>query len=369
MYTYEVDNNGNILNASGNIITIKEFKNDGFGYKTETCEKEHYIKLIDIVQMNGPLEKFSYYDDYINDMAEYERHTAVPVDELLIPEGVTRISCNFKEIKARRIVIPEGVNVIEQSSFEEDEYLESVVFPTSLQIIEEKAFMRCKNLSETNLKDLHNLDSIWKFAFRETALTEVVIPDSVTYCGRGCFMKIPTLKRMIIGKGIDTIPPSFCDCIEMDPEDDFLTEVFIPETVKEVHTRAFSQARFSELKLPDGLEYIGSQAFSSCINLKQILIPQKIKTISEGTFWGCKNLNLLSLPHELEEIEKNSFNDCQTLNLFVIPPKVKYIEENVFEEFKPKIVIIQSKEICRQIKKRGVLHFKEDTTVKMITDI
>lgn len=369
MYTYKVDNNGNTLNASGNIITIKEFKKDGFGYKTETCEKEHYIKLIDIVQMNGPLEKFSYYDDYINDMAEYERHTSVPVDELLIPEGVTRISCNFKEIKARRIVIPEGVNVIEQSSFEEDEYLESVVFPTSLQNIGEKAFMNCKNLSETNLKDLHNLNSIWKFAFRETALTEVVIPDSVTYCGRGCFMKIPTLKRMIIGKGIDTIPPSFCDCIEMDPEEDYLTELFIPETVKYIESRAFSHGRFFEVKLPDGLERIGEQAFSNCINLKKVLIPAKIKVLSEGTFWGCSNLGSISLPQGLEEIERDSFNGCISLNLLVIPSKVKYIEENVFTDFYPQIVFIQSKEICKQIKMRGVLGFREKTAVKMISDI
>ena len=365
----KIDANGNKLNISGNPITINEFKNDGFGFKTEICEAENYVKLIDIVQMNGPLEKISYYDDCINDMTEIERYTAIPVDELIIPEGITRISCSFKLIQARRIIIPEGVTIIGSSSFEKNEYLESVALPTTLISIAEKAFLECTKLSDVDFKRLCKLQSIGRLAFKETALTEVTLPDSITYCGRCCFMKIPTLKKIIIGKGIDTIPSSFCDCIEMTPEDDFLTEVFIPETIKYIHSRAFSHSRFSELKLPDELEYIGEQAFSSCINLKHMLIPQKIKTISEGTFWGCKSLNSISFPKGLEEIERDSFNDCQSLNLFVIPPKVKYVDENVFEEFKPNMVIIQSKEICKQIKMRGVLKFKKGTTVKMITEI
>lgn len=369
MYTYEVDNNGNILNASGNIITINEFKKDGFGYKTETCEKEHYIKLIGIVQRNGPLEKISYYDDYINDMVEFKRYTAIPVDELIIPEGITRISCSFKEIKAHKIIFPEGVEIIESNSFENNKYLESVVLPTSLHTIGEKVFMECTNLSDVNFKNLYNLKSIGRSAFKETKLTEVVLPDSVNYCGRECFMQIPTLKKMIIGKGLRTIPSSFCDCIEMDPEEDFLTELFIPETVKYIDSRAFSHGRFFEVKLPDGLERIGEQAFSNCINLKKVLIPAKIKVLSEGTFWGCSNLGSISLPQGLEEIERDSFNGCISLNLVVIPSKVKYIEENVFTDFYPKIVFIQSKEICKQIKMRGVLGFREKTAVKMISDI
>ena len=63
----------------------------------------------------------------------------------------------------------------------------SVTLPAGLVSIGEQAFGNCSSLVSVNLGDCRSLESIGYSAFRSCALTEAVIPVSVTYVGGYAF--------------------------------------------------------------------------------------------------------------------------------------------------------------------------------------
>ena len=87
------------------------------------------------------------------------------LEEITIPSSVVRIGagafygCN----SLRSIVIPEGVETIEEDTFAECHWLEKVYLPSTLKEIRKGAFSNC------------------------SSLTEIVIPESVSFCDEHAF--------------------------------------------------------------------------------------------------------------------------------------------------------------------------------------
>ena len=84
-----------------------------------------------------------------------------------------------KTTSLKSIVIPEGVEMIEESAFNSSG-LEKVTLPSTLNIIGEYAFCHCP-LKEVSLSK--GLTEIRKGAFEDTDLTSVKIPDTVRKIG------------------------------------------------------------------------------------------------------------------------------------------------------------------------------------------
>ncbi len=72
---------------------------------------------------------------------------------------------------------------------------------------------------------------------------------------------------------------------------DRLTEINIPDTVKEIGNMAFFKCYGTSLiRLPDSLKYIGNDAFSYCENMKYaIFIPESVNHIGHHAFYKCRN--------------------------------------------------------------------------------
>lgn len=83
------------------------------------------------------------------------------------------------------VKVPNGVKTIAPGVFEGDTRLSSIELPESLQVIGEDAFNGCKKLSSVELPK--NLKFIEDRAFKDTALTNVIIPQSVEGIGLGAF--------------------------------------------------------------------------------------------------------------------------------------------------------------------------------------
>ena len=124
----------------------------------------------------------------------------------------------------KEITIPDTVNLIGERCFYKCSNLSRVTFgdkslsvgkeATAVQVIEDSAFEMCHNLSNVSLPG-SSLSRIGRRAFRETAITSLCIPGSVTEIGDSCFANCHNLANVEFGRdsllrtlGVDV----FADC-------------------------------------------------------------------------------------------------------------------------------------------------------------
>lgn len=86
------------------------------------------------------------------------------------------------------------------------------------------------------------------------------------------------------------------------------------------------------LVLPDNLEAIGNNAFSSCPNLTgSLIIPEGVTRIGFGAFDYCIGMKgTLALPTTLEYLSSVAFSSCGFISELILPDKLKYIGDNCF---------------------------------------
>lgn len=71
--------------------------------------------------------------------------------------------------------------------------------------------------------------------------------------------------------------------------------------------------RFKEIKIPDSVETIGTNAFQNCQDLESITLPASLKTIENSAFSGCRKLSEVKLPASLTTIQSYVFDRCSAL--------------------------------------------------------
>lgn len=119
---------------------------------------------------------------------------------------------------ASNVSIPDTVEVIGRSAFENNTVVKNVTIPKSVKKIEEYAFWGCQNLESVVIEK--GLKEVPDFAFSACEkLKNVSIPDTVQRIGI----------------------MAFADCISM-------TEIYIPPTVMDIHSTAFDGVYYLEIK-------------------------------------------------------------------------------------------------------------------------
>ena len=147
--------------------------------------------------------------------------------------------------------------------------------------------------------------SIAAGAFRgQTMITDVVIPDGVTYIGREAFAGCSALVRVKIPTSVTQVGANL---FEGTPYDSTLTgelvyinsilyrcqsdavTVSIRQGTTVIAEEAFiNRVNLAAIVVPDGVSYIGSNAFKNCSALSQIEIPKSVRDIVANAFDGTK---------------------------------------------------------------------------------
>ena len=165
------------------------------------------------------------------------------------------------------VTIPDGVKSIGKYAFYEYSSLKSISFPSSIRSIGESAFYFCNNLEKVEFG--HELKSIGNYAFAYTSLTNITIPDSVTYIG------------------------------------DY----------------AFSCCSFESIVIPDSLTSVNDYAFSYCNKLKTVIIPDSVTKIGYSAFDEC-----LLISNVLFKGSKSQWNsiDFSDSNYYLVESVIHY---------------------------------------------
>ena len=120
----------------------------------------------------------------LNDFNKEVSETILKINEDIVRGFSLKISKKDAN-KITTLVIPEGVKKIEKNAFIGLENLKTVVIADSVEIIETGAFANCAKLE--NLVLGKSLATIEANSFDGTAITKVVLPESVKYIGSNAF--------------------------------------------------------------------------------------------------------------------------------------------------------------------------------------
>ncbi len=114
---------------------------------------------------------------------------------------------------------------------------------------------------------------------------------------------------------------------------DSLTNVIIPDGVTYIGDGAFSGcSNLAGITIPGSVTHIGEMAFSGCSSLASVTVPNGITEIGVEMFYGCSSLTSLTLPDSITLIAMNAFVDCSRLTSLTIPTNVTAIGDWAFQE-------------------------------------
>ena len=231
----------------------------------------------------------------------------------------------------KSVIIGENVTSIGDFAFRNCTNLESVSIGSG--VIGSSAFEKCGKLSSVTIGS--GVTSIESFAFQETGLTSIVIPDSVTSIGIGAFWSSSSLESVTIGSGVENIGNwAFQNCT-------ILTSVtFLGTPPTTFATDAFGGTTpHDELKI---------------IVPKEAL--EKYKTFFEtNSSIGINPDNIIEPPDEPEqELGKEETN---TSPYIFTPPPVYAppVVEDEAEEIAPEPVVVDDT-VVQMIERGGILY-------------
>lgn len=221
----------------------------------------------------------------------YPEDRANPASDFTVTENETGVSV-FYIGRSTDVIIPsfiDGKPVTEIAGYSsiitEECSITSLMMPDSITVIHDRAFEGEKDLKSVRLSE--NLRRIGTFAFADCdRLTEIRIPASVTDWGEGAFSNCP-LVRLTLEEGLQRIGTRAFTGHE-------LTSLSLPSTIKEIGDYALASGnKLRALTLNEGLETIGEGAFASCFYLTELTLPSTVKTVNESAFWQCNSLKKL----------------------------------------------------------------------------
>lgn len=156
-----------------------------------------------------------------------------------------------------KVIVEEGITIIETNAFATCINLTSVSLPSTLTKIGTSAFYRCSSLES------------------------IVIPEKVEKIMNGTFSECTNLKNINIPKNTQLDNGTFSECTSLESID--LSENTKNTTLISTFKNCTS---LKEVKLPLELEKLVNPVFGNCTSLEKMYIPAKVNYVENDVFSG-----------------------------------------------------------------------------------
>lgn len=176
------------------------------------------------------------------------------------------------------------------------------------------------------------IDEIGNYAFIECRnLTEINIPESVRWIGYGISAYCTSLNSITVDSQ-NTAFKAIDNCLMTKDEDELFAgckNSVIPNGVKEIYIGAFAgHSGIAELIIPNTVTKIWGSAFSDCDSLTEIVIPDSVVEIQNYAFKDCDGVERVSLGSGLNIFGKyydnyqytyySAFSGCNNLSSITV---------------------------------------------------
>lgn len=281
------------------------------------------------------------------------------LEKIVIPARVKAIGSQaFNGCGAETIVFEKNADgsraletIAASSVFGYSNALKSVVIPKEIKVLENQTFAYSPNLTSVTFEEGSQLNELKSSVFANTGLTEIDLPDSLTYCSGTYVFMGTNITEITIPAGID----DFSKLISgMD-----LTAIHVKEGHKFFYSQdgivynntdntvAFrptvvvgGEGGATEFRIPDGTTSIAEEEFDSSSYTK-IIIPGSVTRIGDGAFqfssveeivfeegqddlvfegtgtFFYSNLKKITFPKRVSQVAGSMFGSCSNLESIV----------------------------------------------------
>lgn len=177
--------------------------------------------------------------------------------------------------------------------------------------ISDFAFQFCESLS--NIPSISGCNTIGKQAFAHTAITNITIPNTVKNIGDGAFSNTK-LKSVVFEDGGDNGAITFG--IDTFHTCKNLSSVTFSSRVKTLPQSMFYACdSLISIEIPASVTTLGIKVFRKCANLKNVTFATgtTITTFSSQLFSTCTSLTSVTVPASVTKIDAKAFEECSAL--------------------------------------------------------
>lgn len=210
----------------------------------------------------------------------------------------------------------------------------SFAFTKNQKIIPGYLFTDCKNLSEISFED--GVITIGPGAFENTAVKNVVMPDSIVDFGGSTFEDCKELETVVIPKNTEYIREwAFSRCEKLYKvtwnrigNKEILYQAFqyctslkdfTFEDITCIDEGAFDETGITDVKLTLSnldAQTVGESSFQYFSQLKTLEVGGNVKEIRTLAFASCENLETAVIADSVEKIADDAFDGCEKLTIY-----------------------------------------------------
>ena len=211
--------------------------------------------------------------------------------------------------------------------------ISSIIIPNSVTSIGNGAFAGCKSLTSITIPNsVTNIGSgEYKYGFWEglfsgcSSLKSIIVQDgNLVYDSRNnCNAIVETATNTVVVGCQATNMPSSITSIGPGAfaGHENLTSIYMPTSITNIGHAAFQNcSALTSITIPNSVTSIGDETFQDCSSLTSITIPNSVTSIGKGAFRYCSSLTSVTIGNNVTSIGDEAFSGCNELTKIIILP-------------------------------------------------
>ena len=168
-------------------------------------------------------------------------------------------------------------------------------------------------------------------------ITEVHLPDTITTVGERSFDQIHGLNYINIPQSLTTLTGiqafGYGGWDNLEAGEWLMDTLYVPASLETWNQCAFSGNKYTTAVLEDGLHMVGSYGISNNAKLTDVKMASTVQFLKNNAFSSCEALESIELPEGLLYIGDQAFQS-DPLKSITLPGSVQYVGTQAFETLK-----------------------------------